>query len=117
MNCVNKTCFFSVITLIVTLFCQLSAYAEALVDPTRPPSHKASSKSLIGIKAAPKWVLSSTLIAPARRLAIINGKTVSVGQRVGTARVLSIEPSQVAIIEGNKEIVLRLLPDGLKRIR
>jgi len=103
--------------LLATLFCHVSVNAEVLVDPTRPPSHLFSAKAPVGIKAAPRWVLSSTLIAPARRLATINGKTVSIGEHVGTAKVVSIEPSQVALKEGNKKIVLHLLPSGIKRVR
>jgi len=114
---VKKPQFFSFIVFVVTLFCHISVHAELLVDPTRPPSHRVVVKSNSGIKAAPKWVLSSTLIAPARRLATINGKTVSIGQRVGTAKVVSIEASQVALIDGTREIVLYLLPDGIKRAR
>jgi len=115
MLSVKKANYFRFIALITALFCHISAFAESLVDPTRPPSHQLATKSTVGIKAAPKWVLSSTLIAPARRLATINGKTVSIGQRVGAAKVVSIDPSQVALIEGNKKIVLYLLPGGIKR--
>lgn len=115
MVSVKKAGFLLIFTLVTTLFCHISAFAGALVDPTRPPGHQQSKKSTVGINAAPKWVLSSTLIAPTRRLATINGKTVSIGQRVGAARVVSIDPSQVALIEGNKEIVLYLLPSGIKR--
>ncbi len=117
MLSVKKPHFMRLFTLIAALFCHISVSAEVLVDPTRPPSHRLPAKTSIGINAAPKWVLSSTLIAPARRLATINGKTVSIGQRIGTAKVISIEPSQVALKEGNKKIVLHLLPNGIKRTR
>jgi len=117
MLTVKNPLFISLILFGTTLFCHSSLIAEVLIDPTRPPSHRLGPNTTVGIKAAPKWVLSSTLIAPARRLATINGKTVSIGQRVGTAKVVSIEPSQVALIEGNKEIVLYLLPNGIKRVR
>jgi len=115
MLSVKKPYFISYFMLIATLFWHNSVIAEVLIDPTRPPSHRLNATKSVGIKAAPKWVLSSTLIAPARRLATINGKTVSIGQRVGTAKVVSIEPSQVALKEGNKKIVLYLLPSGMKR--
>lgn len=101
--------------LFVTVFCHNTLFAEPLKDPTRPPNHRNSSTSTSGTKAAPRWVLSSTLIAPARRMATINGKTVGVGQKIGGARVVTIDPSRVALRDGNKEIILELLPVDIKR--
>jgi hypothetical protein len=61
-------------------------------------------------------VLSSTLIAPGRRLATINGQRVAVGERIGQARVTAIEADRVALTEGNKEIIVELLPVNFKRM-
>jgi hypothetical protein len=112
MQAVKKTRF---ILLLVSIFWHHSLFAEVLKDPTQPPSYKNSGISLYGTKAAPTWVLSSTLIAPARRLATINGITVGVGQRVAGAKVVAIEPSRVALRKGDKEIILELLPEDIKR--
>jgi len=103
------------IAIIVTIFCHNYVIAEVLVDPTRPPSHLGNKPS-IGIKSAPKWVLSSTLIAPARRLATINGKTLMIGQMIGTAKVISIEPTQVGLRAGGRPFVLNLLPSRIKKM-
>ena len=103
------------IFMFVTVFWHNALFAEVLKDPTRPAGHHSSALKASGTKAAPRWVLSSTLIAPARRLATINGKTVGVGQRVGAARVVAIDPSRVALREGDKEIILELLPVDIKR--
>jgi len=82
-----------------------------------PPGYRSQGNQAVGIKAAPRYVLSSTLIAPARRLATINGKTVAVGQKIAGARVVSIEPARVALQDGNRKIVLKLLPKNIKRTR
>ena len=87
------------------------------MDPTRPANQRYSAKGATGIKDAPRWTLSSTLIAPARRLATINGKTVGVGQKIGAARVIAIDPSRVALHDGDKEIILEFLPRDIKRAR
>ena len=100
---------------LMTCFCQVSQ-AEVLVDPTRPANYRQKGTNALGTKAAPKWVLSSTLISPARRLATINGKTVAVGEQIGTAKVVAIESASVAIRDGNKEIILELLPSNFKRM-
>ena len=101
--------------LFVTVFCHNMLFAEPLKDPTRPPSHHNNPINASGTKAAPRWVLSSTLIAAERRMATINGKTVGVGQKIGGARVVTIDPSRVALRNGDKEIILELLPVDIKR--
>lgn len=100
---------------LLTIFCHNSAISEVLQDPTRPPEYKNTIKGA-GTKAAPRFVLSSTLIAPGRRLATINGKTVAVGEQVAGAQVVAIEPSRVALRDGSREIILELLASDFKRM-
>lgn len=104
-----------VFLMLVASFCHMSLLAEVLKDPTMPPGHRSLTNQSVGINSAPKFVLSSTLIAPARRLATINGKTLAVGQKIAGARIVSIEPARVALHDGKKEIVLTLLPKKIKR--
>ena len=104
------------ILIYLTIVWHTSVHAEGLIDPTRPPSHSMPGKST-GIKSAPRWLLTSTLIAPARRLATINGATVSVGERVNGARVLTIEPARVLLRAGKKDVVVELSPRDFKRLR
>jgi MSHA biogenesis protein MshK len=106
----------SIILLILMTFSCQFATAETLKDPTQPPNYRQKGVTGVGTKAAPKWVLSSTLISPARRLATINGKTLTVGERIGDARVLTIESARVSLLDGNKEIILELLPTDFKRM-
>lgn len=100
---------------LLTIFCHNSAISEVLQDPTRPPEYKNTIKGA-GTKAAPRFVLSSTLIAPGRRLATINGKTVAVGEQVAGAQVVAIEPSRVALRDGSREIILELSVSDFKRM-
>jgi len=98
----------------LTIICHINAQAETLIDPTMPPDAQYRQQRA-GTKAAPEWVLTSTIIASARRLATINGKTVSVGDRVGGARVIRIEPTQVALRQNHRDIVVALSPRDFKR--
>jgi hypothetical protein len=100
----------------LTIFWHLSAYSEELIDPTMPAGMQMPGKTA-GTKSAPRWVLSSTLIAPARRLATINGKTVGVGEHISGAQVMTIEPARVSLRKGNKDIVVELSPRDFKRMR
>jgi len=100
----------------LTGFWHFNVAAEALQDPTRPPSHRFMGQMPAGTKAAPSWVLSQTLIAPQRRMATINGKNVAIGEKIAGAQVLSIEPTRVSLRKGKKDIVLMLLPKDFKKL-
>ena len=68
----------------------LAGDAEALHDPLRPPGWGETVSKAPGFNAA-AWQLESTLTSIGRNVAIINGKPVGVGDRVGGARVLAVE--------------------------
>jgi hypothetical protein len=59
---------------------------------------------------ADHWQLGSILIGPQRRVAVINGRPLSVGDQIGAAKVMAIEPGQVHLRRGSRTIVLELLP-------
>ncbi len=98
------------------LFCLVPlALASALSDPTRPAN---TDKAGSGRKVIPdtrSWVLSSTLVAPQRRVAVINGRLVSEGELVDGARVIEIRKLKVLIQVPGRRITLQLLPDTLKQ--
>lgn len=82
----------------------------ALNDPTRPPSRSSSSKS--PEKAALPTVrleLTSILVASERRVAVINGRPLQVGERIGEYRVVDIQ-FDVVLVKNDH----RLLPLTLK---
>ncbi|HEB60022.1 MAG TPA: hypothetical protein ENJ01_12425 [Gammaproteobacteria bacterium] len=81
------------------LFASGSVFNAALAagDPTRPPGLRAPGGGAGAPAARPRWRLNATLISPERRSAMINGRTVVVGQRINGARVLSIQPAMVRL--------------------
>ncbi len=100
-------------SLLVGLLLLAPLAAGALDDPMRPPSAAPTGAR----RAAPQeaeFVLSSTYIARDRRAAVINGKRVRVGDRVGDAEVIDILPTQVRLQQRGSELVLRLLPVSVK---
>lgn len=76
---------------------------ELLPDPTRPAA---------ATRQAPDGglALQSTLISPSRRVAVINGREVGVGERVGDAVVADIRPYEVVLNKNGRETRLRMLP-------
>jgi len=83
------------VLLALFLPCLAMAADEQRRDPLRPPGEiRADSEPLFNAAA---WQLSSTLVADGRRVAIINDRTVGVGDRVGGARVVAIETGRVEL--------------------
>ena len=84
-------------------------FAQALSDPMQPPAF--ASPAGAGEQA---WggglVLQSTLLSNGRRIAMIDGKPMKVGDRIGRARIMSIDPGAVTLREANTTRVLKLYP-------
>lgn len=89
------------------------ALAQALVDPTRPPTMAAQAVAEIAPTGGP--VLQSVLISPQRVEAIISGKTVRLGDKVGNASVVRIKESEVVLRHGKNLQVLKLFPNIEKK--
>lgn len=88
----------------------------ALVDPTRPPNVAPAGardgSAQPGAAAAPR--LESTLISPNRKLAVIDGQTVTVGSKVDEATVVQIAETRVTLRQGAELKTLELYP-GIER--
>ena len=97
------------------LAASLGVHADAaLKDPTRPPTIQSAGRA-VATRAA-FWRLTSTLISPERRIAVINRRIVEAGQRVGGALVVWIGPGRVRLRlrHNDREFMLRLLPRDVK---
>ncbi|TVQ31322.1 MAG: hypothetical protein EA370_12955 [Wenzhouxiangella sp.] len=101
--------------IIFILFATLasSAFGNPPSDPTRPPSAQ-EIRAFLGQDSnaaepeVQRWQLQSILIADQRRIAIINGRRVSEGDRFDAAEVLTIEPGRVELRHRTETIVLTL---------
>ena len=88
--------------------------ADELIDPTRPPHTEKAGASTKGGASPRGWTLQSTLVAPRRRVALINGELVSEGDSIDGAGVLEIREHDVLIQTPSGRRVLQLLPDILE---
>ncbi|MBW3566722.1 MAG: hypothetical protein KY410_01975 [Proteobacteria bacterium] len=86
--------------------------AEALGDPTRPSyvTEKAPRKAA----RAPSWQVDSIIVSPGRRLAVVNGRTVAVNDRVNGARILEILPYEVRLEYKGAIHNITLIPNRVK---
>ena len=87
------------------------AAAQALVDPMRPAG---VGESDAAAPRAPGPVLEQIVLGDGRIFAVINGRRVALGDRVGDARVISIGPDQVTLRGGTTQ-VLRMFPRADKK--
>lgn len=90
-----------------------SVQAEQLRDPTRPADMLGRGQAEV---AAPGPVLQSVLISQQRRIAIISGKTLRVGDKFGDSRIVSITETEVVLQNGKAQKTLKLFPDVQKRL-
>ena len=93
---------------IAALVAMAGAQAQALTDPTRPPS--APSGSPAAQEEAAGTQLQSILLSSGRKVAVINGTMVPLGGMVGEAKLVRISETEVVLKKGNETEVLKLFP-------
>ncbi len=91
--------------LTVLLALAAPAAGQGLVDPMRPSGHMDGEP--VVRPAGP--VLEQVVLAEGRRFAVISGRRVAVGDRLGDATVVAIGPDQVTL-KGPTLQVLRMFP-------
>lgn len=84
--------------------------AQPLGDPMKPPAILSAGPAVPRAEAdvPDEPVLQSTILSKGRRIAMIDGKPLGVGDRIGAARVIAIGPASVTLREGPNTRVLRL---------
>ena len=90
-----------------------AALAQALSDPTRPPTVMASPAGADGTGSRGPH-LQSVLISGTRKLAVIDGVTVPLGGRFDGATVIAIAETEVKLRHGEGVQTLKLYP-GIER--
>jgi len=94
----------------------VAAGGTAAVDPTRPPggsaAGSAAAKGEKEAEPAEALKLESLLVGTGRRVAIISGQSVRIGERIHGYTVQNILRREVVLADGGKTRVLRLTPRG-----
>ena len=104
-----------VLALLVALL-SAPASAQGLLDPTRPPDAPlpGNDAGVIAERAVPQ--LQSVLVASSgRRVAVIDGRTVRVGDQIGGASVDGIGETTVTLRRGKTLETIRLYPKAAER--
>jgi hypothetical protein len=85
----------------------VSAEEPPVRDPMRPYGRAAATAVAAAVNA-PRFALTAVLIAPTRRVAIVNGKSYQQGDVVDGATIIAIEPAAVRLREHDAELVISL---------
>ena len=111
---------FTALFFAAALLATASLAAQVLDDPMRPPTEVSKTTgSDKGVKKTTRYgngfQLSAIRITKNRRSATVNGQSVSVGDRIASARVLSIQASSVTLQQNGKTLTIKLLPLSIKK--
>jgi hypothetical protein len=87
----------SVSRVLLLLGCLLALPAAAALDPTLPPPTLAAPAAQGHDAAAPAPMLQAILRGPAGARAVIGGRSLRVGERLGELRLLAIRARSVLI--------------------
>ncbi len=93
----------------------LSIQAQTVNDPMRPPGQYSSLSQSNGQTVKPAFDLQSTIVSPTKRLAVIDGQRLRIGDVVGQAKIVSITPGIVRLRGSNGDTVLRLNTLSIKK--
>jgi MSHA biogenesis protein MshK len=85
------------------------SFAE-LRDPTRPADYVDT-----GVESVSALELNAVMISPNRKIAIINGQIVKIGDEVSGSKVTSIEQNYVELEGADTKMTLFLLTTPVKK--
>ncbi len=93
----------------------MAAETPELPDPTRPPTLHQSALRRLDRGSLQKFSVSAIKIGAERRWALINGRLVAEGERVGEALVIEIRPEAVVLDYLSERIRVALVPRAIRR--
>jgi MSHA biogenesis protein MshK len=94
------------VTMLAASLLAAVAHAAPFADPTQPPMVSDSTGTASGGTR-----IESILIAPDRRVAVINGQQVTIGSRIGSGTVVRITETEVVVRGAEGEQTLKLFPE------
>lgn len=91
----------------------MASASDELRDPTRPPQQQESAEKPAAVS---RYSLDSILVSDSRRVAVINGVSVAVGESVGNATVKRIARDRVLLdINGTTQTLVLDAAPSIRR--
>jgi len=105
----------ALITRALSALCLAAAATPALAqfsDPMAPPGAAPAAGSDSTVNRGAPSELQAIISGPGRRLAVINGSVVQVGETIpGNGELLNLGPDSAVVRSGGRQHVLRLHPE------
>lgn len=104
------------IPVIITLVWAVSSKAETLLDPTRPPgtTNLAVDGKPEAVATGP--VLQTVMMSAKRKVAVISGQVVALGEKYGDATLIRLTDREVVLRNSDKTLrTLKLHPEVEKK--
>ena len=104
------------VALLAVLAAGVAAAEELPVrDPMRPFAVAPASGGATPSATGPRFALTGVVLAPDRRVAVVNGKPYLLGDKVAGAKIVAIEPNAVRLDDAGREVVIHLGRTGNAR--
>ena len=94
--------------------CAAVSAAEGLPDPTRPPAALAPKAPAETERRGDSLELRAVFFAEGRRIAIVNGRRLRVGDEIEGATVRAIGPGNVELVRGEERVRLELIDAAIR---
>jgi len=112
--------FYSILFSLV--FLNVCLAETPLVDPTMPADYRAKHSVSADVivpdnPESPVWVLNTTLIDPYRKIAIINGQQLLIGDEINGAEVVKISHQSVKLRYQDELITIDLHSSFISKIK
>ena len=104
--------------ILVTVGIALPVAAGSLVDPMRPVNYQradVSSDVVKKISVTEDWKLSGVLISASRKVAVINGLSLQLGDNIDGYRITKITTATAVLKNKEQTLVLHRSGTGLKK--
>lgn len=85
-------------------------------DPMQPSWLRKRTTKQAQPETRTRFTVDTIVVSPQRRVAVINGQGVGVGEKVNGARVLDIEPDRVTLDVGGSKLTIELTVSNIKTV-
>jgi hypothetical protein len=85
-------------------------------DPMQPSWLRKRTRSQATPVTRTRFSVDTIVVSPQRRVAVINGRSVGVGDKVNGARVLDIEPNRVTLDVDGRKLTIELTISNIKTV-
>lgn len=93
------------------LLLAVSAWAEGLSDPTRPPAAVMAPTDAVVAEPPKSAGLQSVIISKSRSAAIIDGQTIELGGKYGDVKLIEVSDTGVILQGARGKRIMKLFPD------